>query len=189
MTIGIEIIILAVVVLAGIIFLSYFVYVFNELIRLRRNIDKAWANIDVILKQRHDELPKLIETCKGYMKYEKSVLEELTNLRSRWMTASTQAEKAKISDMISSGIKSLFAVAENYPQLKANENFLQLQARITGLENELADRREFYNESVNNYNIRIQSIPDMFIAKMLGYRPLELFKAMEEERKDVEVKF
>jgi LemA protein len=105
------------------------------------------------------------------------------------MTASTQAEKAKISDMISSGIKSLFAVAENYPQLKADENFLQLQARITGLENELADRREFYNESVNNYNIRIQSIPEMFIAKMLGYRPLELFKATEEERKDVEVKF
>ncbi|MCS7105695.1 MAG: LemA family protein, partial [Candidatus Aenigmarchaeota archaeon] len=131
---------------------------------LRRNIDKAWANVEVLLKQRNDELPKLVEVCKGYMKYEKSVLEEITNLRTRWMEASTKAERIKISEQISSALKTLFAVVENYPKLRANENFLQLQTRISGLENELADRREFYNECVNNYNIRIQSIPDKFIA-------------------------
>ncbi|MEM7822154.1 MAG: LemA family protein [Candidatus Aenigmatarchaeota archaeon] len=168
---------------------AYFVIVYNSLVRLRNNINKAWSNIDVILKQRHDEIPKLVEACKGYMKYEREVLEKITELRTRWASATTITEKAKISDAISSTLKTLFAVAENYPQLKANENFLQLQSRITGLENELADRREFYNDSVNNYNIRIQSIPDKFIASLLGYKPIELFKATEEERKDVEIKF
>lgn len=179
-------IVVALILVAG---FAYFIIVYNSLVRLRNNINKAWSNIDVILKQRHDELPKLIETCKGYMKYEREVLERITDLRTRWASATTMAEKAKISDAISGALKTLFAVAENYPQLKANESFLQLQQRITGLENELADRREFYNESVNNYNIRIQSIPDKFIANMLGYKPMELFKATEEERKDVEIKF
>lgn len=179
-------------IVAGLIAVSgvlYFVIVYNSLVRLRNNINKAWSNIDVILKQRHDELPKLVETCKGYMKHEREVLERITELRTRWASATTMGERAKISDAISSALKTLFAVVENYPQLKANENFLQLQARISGLENELADRREFYNDSVNNYNIRIQSIPDKFIANMLGYKPMELFKAIEEERKDVEIKF
>jgi LemA protein len=178
-----------ILLLFAIVVVFYFISVYNSLIRLRNNIDKAWSNIDVILKQRHDELPKLVETCKGYMRHEREVLEKITELRTSWANAKTMAEKAKISDAISGTLKTLFAVAENYPQLKANENFLQLQARITGLENELADRREFYNDSVNNYNIRIQSIPDKFIANMLNLKPIELFKATEEERKDVEIKF
>jgi LemA protein len=187
--IGLGIILAVAIALVVIGVVAYFVSIYNGLIRLRRNIDKSWANIDVILKQRHDELPKLIETCKGYMKYEKTVLNSLTELRSRWMSAKTMSEKARISDAISGALKSLFAVAENYPTLKANENFLQLQSRISGLENELADRREFYNDSVTSYNIRIKSIPDVFVANMLKYQPMELFKATEEERKDVEIKF
>ncbi|MEM5835157.1 MAG: LemA family protein [Candidatus Aenigmatarchaeota archaeon] len=189
MEMNLEIILGIVITLIIISIVIWFVTIYNSLIRLRNNINKAWSNIDVILKQRNDELPKLLETCKGYMKYEKELLEKLTELRTRWNLSNTLKEKAKISDEISTALKTLFAVAENYPDLKANKNFLQLQERISGLENELADRREFYNDSVNNYNIRIQSIPDKFIARILGYKPIDLFKATEEEKKDVEIKF
>jgi len=186
---GIYLIILAAFVFVVVAVVVYFVSIFNGLVRLSRNIDKAWANIDVILKQRNDELAKLIEVCKGYMNYEKSVLSNLTELRSGWMKATTLSDKANISNMISDSLKSLFAVAENYPNLKANENFLQLQNRISGLESELADRREFYNDSVTNYNIRIKSIPDMWVAGMMHYQPVDLFKVAEEDKKDVEIKF
>ncbi len=189
MAFGIYLIIITVLVFAVVAIVVYFVSIFNGLVRLNRDIDKSWANIDVILKQRHDELPKLIEVCKGYMNYEKTVLRNLTELRSGWMKAETQSNKANISNMISDALKSLFAVAENYPNLKANEDFLQLQSRISGLESELADRREFYNDSVTNYNIRIKSIPDMWVASMMHYQPVDLFKVAEEDKKDVEIKF
>lgn len=188
MILGIEIILGVIIALVLIAIIGYVIVVFNNLIRLRRNIDKAWANVEVVLKQRHDELPKLVEVCKGYMKHEKGVLEEITKLRSKWAEASTKGERIKISNKISSVLKTLFAVVENYPKLRANENFLQLQARISGLENELADRREFYNECVNTYNIKIQSIPDRFVAEIFKFKPVELFKATEEEKKDVEIK-
>jgi LemA protein len=126
---------------------------------------------------------------KGYARFERKVLTEVVKARTAFMSAKTLPERAKASDMISGALKSLFAVAENYPQLKANENFKQLQDRISGIENEIADRREFYNDSVNTYNIRIQQIPDRFIAGMLGYKPEELFKAAEEDKKDVKVDF
>ncbi|MCX9026361.1 MAG: LemA family protein [Candidatus Methanoperedens sp.] len=186
---GIYLIILAALVFVVVAVVVYFVSIYNGLVRLSRNIDKSWANIDVILKQRNDELAKLIEVCKGYMNYEKSVLSNLTELRSGWMKATTVSDKANISNMISDSLKSLFAVAENYPNLKANENFLQLQNRISGLESELADRREFYNDSVTIYNIRIKSIPDMWIAGKMHYQPVDLFKVAEEDKKDVEIKF
>jgi LemA protein len=189
MAIGILLIAATVIGLAAVAVIIYFVSIFNGLIRLRRNIDKSWANIDVILKQRHDELPKLIEVCKGYMNYEKTVLKSLTELRSKWMSATTLSDKAEISGQISEALKSLFAVAESYPNLKANENFLQLQNRISGLENELADRREFYNDSVTSFNTRIQSIPDMWVAGMMHYSSIDLFKVAEAEKKDVEIKF
>jgi LemA protein len=189
MAFGIELIIAVIVGLFGIGVLAYFVSIFNGLVRLRKNIDKSWANIDVLLKQRHDELPKLIEVCKGYMKYEKGILQQLTELRTQWMSVNTLSDKANVSNMISDALKSLFADAENYPNLKANESFLQLQNRISGLETELADRREFYNDSVTSYNTRIQSIPDMWVAGMLHYQSIDLFKVTEEEKKDVEIKF
>ncbi len=169
--------------------LGYFIIVYNSLIRLKNNIKKAWANIDVMLKQRAEELPKLIDSVKGYMKHEKSTLEELTKARTAFLSAKTMAQKAKADNVISGALKTIFAVAENYPNLKANENFIQLQNRISSLENELADRREFYNDSVNNYNIRIATIPDVFFARMLKYTSEEMFKASEAEKKDVKVKF
>lgn len=184
-----EIILITIAVLFLIGIAAYFIYVFNGLVRLKNNIKKSWANIDVLLKQRSDELPKLIESVKGYMKHERSLLENLTKARTQFLKAKTMGEKARSDNVISGALKTLFAVAENYPNLKANENFMQLQNRISGLENELADRREFYNDSVNTYNIRIQSFPDMFVARVLKYGNEEMFKVAEEDRKDVEVKF
>ena len=159
MAFGIYYILVIGILLAVMTIVTYFVSIYNGLVRLSRNIDKSLVNIDVILKQRHDELPKLIDVCKGYMNYEKTVLSDLTELRSGWMKATTLSDKANISNMISDGLKSLFAVAENYPNLEANENFLHIHKRISGLESELADRREFYNDSVTNYNIRIKFSP------------------------------
>jgi LemA protein len=181
--------ILGVVIILLLIFFGYFVGIYNGLIRLKNNLKKAWANIDVLLKQRHDELPKLIEVCKGYMTYEKGLLETITKARSIYQGAQSIQDKAQADNMISGALKTLFAVAENYPNLKANEDFMHLQTRISSLESEIADRREFYNESVNNYNIKIQSFPDVIIANMMGFGQEELFKVADEDKKDVEIKF
>jgi LemA protein len=151
-------------------------------------MDKAWANIDVLLKQRHDELPKLIETCKGYMQYEQKTLQMIVEARTAFLKATTVAEKAQADNLISGALKSLFAVSENYPDLKANNNFLQLQKRISELEERIADRREFFNDDVNTYNIRIQQLPDVFVARRLSLQRRDLFKVSEEDRRDVEVK-
>ena len=157
---------------------------------MRNNISKSWANIDVLLKQRSDELPKLVNSVKGYIKYEEKVLTKVTEARTKFLDAQTVQEKAKADNMITDALKSLFAVAENYPTLKANDSFLQLQKRISGLENELADRREFYNDSVNEYNIKIDSFPDMIVARMMGYtQPEEMFKVEESDKKDVDIEF
>lgn len=189
MAIGTGIIILVVLALVAIGLIGYIIGIFNNLVRLKNNIKKSWANIDVLLKQRTDELPKLINSVKGYMKHEKGLLTELTKARTSFLSAKTMSQKAAADNMITGALKSIFAVAENYPNLKANENFIQLQERISGLENELADRREFYNDSANTYNIRIQSIPDMFLARMLGYTAEEMFKVAEADKKDVKVEF
>ncbi len=190
MGLGLEIIILVAIGLVVLAFLGYFVIVYNSLVRLKNNIKKSWANIDVLLKQRTDELTKLIDTVKGYMKFEKNVLTDITKARTAIMRAETIPQKAKADGMLSSALKTLFAVAENYPKLEANTSFIQLQTRISGIENELADRREFYNDSVNEYNIRIQSFPDMIVAGMIGYnQPEVMFKVEEADRKDVKVNF
>ncbi len=189
MAIGIEIIILAVVGLAVAGLVSFAVSIFNGLVRLKNDVKKSWSNIDVLLKQRSDELPKLIESVKGYMKHEREVLTTLTEARTKFLNAKTMKERAEADSTISGALKTIFAVSENYPNLKANENFIQLQNRISGIENEIADRREFYNDSVNTYNIRIQSVPDTFVAKLLNYKPEEMFKAAEEDKGDVEVEF
>jgi len=182
---------LFVLVLVGIIavlLLFYCIAVFNGLIGLRNDIRKSWANIDVLLKQRSDELPNLIEAVKGYMKHEQSVLTTLTKLRTSVLQASSLGAKAKADDGISAALKTIFAVSENYPKLQANENFLKLQTRISELENQLADRREFYNDTVTNYNTRIQSFPDMAFAKLFSFQQETLFKATEQEKKVVPVK-
>ena len=175
--------------LAGIAILLYFVAIYNGLIRLSRNIDKAWSNIGVLLKQRHDEIPKLVKVCEGYMKYERETLEKITAARTACMNAKNVGESSKAEGELGKALKTLFAVAENYPELKANINFTQLQNRVSYLESQIADRREFFNDSVNNYNIRIHQIPDMWIAGALNMRDKELFKVGEEDKKDVDIKF
>jgi LemA protein len=185
---GVAILIGLVVILVVVGVFVYFITIYNSLVRLRNDIDKAWANIDVLLKQRHDELPKLIETCKGYMQYEQKTFQLITEARTAFMSANTVAEKAQADNLISGALKSLFAVAENYPELKANNNFMQLQIRISELEEKIADRREFFNDDVNTYNIRIQQLPDVFVAGMMSLQRKDLFKVTEEDRRDVEVK-
>ncbi|MCF8720869.1 LemA family protein [Nitrospina gracilis] len=167
--------------------IGYFIMIYNGLISLKENIKKSWANIDVILKQRYDEIPKLISVCESYAQFEKGMLDRLLKARERYVRADGVKEKSKASNQISEALRSVFALAENYPELKANENFMQLQNRISHLEETLADRREFFNDSVNNYNIRIQQIPDVFVAGMLNYRQEEMFEVAEEERRDVKV--
>jgi LemA protein len=179
-----------VLIIIGLILLTIVIallVIYNGLIRLKNNISKSWANIDVLLKQRSDEVPNLIATVKGYMEHERNTLEALTNARTEILQATTVSQKAASDNVISESLKTIFAVAESYPNLKANENFLKLQTRITALENSLADRREFYNDSVNIYNIRIHSIPDMIIARMLKYTNEQLFKAAEEDKAVVRV--
>ena len=166
----------------------YFVTIYNSLVRLRNDINKSWSNIDVLLKQRHDELPKLIETCKGYMQYEQKTFQMIAEARTAFMHAGSVAQKAQADNMISGALKSLFAVSENYPELKANNSFLQLQKRISEIEERIADRREFFNDTTNTFNIRIEQLPDVFIAKMMHLQPRELFKVTDEDRGDVEMK-
>ena len=167
----------------------YVVMIFNGLITLKNDVAKAWANIDILLKQRHDELPNLVEVCKGYMNHERDTLERVTQARSQYQQAVSVDQKALAEQSTSSALRSLFAVAENYPQLKANENFLKLQNRITELENEIADRREFYNDSVNTFNIRIQQVPDTFIAAFMNLRPQSMFKVEDTDKANVQMSF
>jgi LemA protein len=169
-----------------ILFASFFI-IYNNFVRLKNNISKSLANIDVLLKQRSNEIPNLVKIVQGYMKHEKEVLESLTKARSYLLKSNTLSEKAAADNAITELVKSIFAIAENYPDLKAGENFLKLQKRITGLENELADRREFYNDGVTIYNIRIQSIPDLAVAKLMHLKQIDLFKANEEDKKYVNV--
>jgi LemA protein len=167
----------------------YTVILYNGLVRLRNENDRAWANIDVLLKQRHDEIPNLVETVKGYMQYEQQTLLAVTQARAASMNAASIGQKAVADLKMNSALRGLFAVAENYPQLKANENFLKLQNRITELEERIADRREFFNDDVNTYNTRIGQIPDVFLASFLTLKPRAFFKVSDEDRKLVEVSF
>lgn len=177
------------VILVVVVIVGWLVGIYNSLVRLKNNIKKAWSNIDVLLKQRHDELNKLMNSVKGYMKHEEGVLTKVTQARTAFMNAKSVGDKAKADNMMTSTLKSLFAVAENYPELKADRSFAQFQERISEIENQIADRREFYNDSVNTFNIRIEQIPDMFVARMLGYTGKELFQVDESDRADVEVQF
>jgi LemA protein len=178
--------VLAIIVIAVI---MYFVGLYNSLVRFKNNIDRSFSDIDVLLKQRHDELPKLIETCKGYMQYEQKTLQAVTEARTAFMRATTPAQKAQADNMVSGALKTLFAVAEKYPDLKANTNFLQLQGRITELETKIAAQRSAYNEDVNAFNIRIAQIPANFVAGLMGLQPHALFQVAEADREDVKVSF
>jgi LemA protein len=175
------IVIIAVVVL-------FIVYIYNSLIKLRVRVKNAWAQIDVQLKRRYDLIPNLVSAVKGYMKHEKGVLEAVTKARTSLMSGSTK-EKAKASNQITDALKSIFAVAENYPNLKANENFMQLQEELSGTESKIAYARQFFNDSVMAFNEAIQVFPKNIFAKMFGFHQEEFFGAEEKEKKNVKVEF
>lgn len=185
---GINIIVDVGVLLAIAGFFIYAVILYNELIRLRNDSDRAWANIDVLLKQRHDEIPNLVEAVKGYMQHERQTLEAVTQARTASLDAATMAQKAHADFLVSNALHGLFAVAENYPQLRASDNFLRLQNRISELEEKIADRREFFNDDVNTYNTRIRQLPEVFLASFMNLKPRELFKVSDADRQRVEVK-
>lgn len=167
--------------------LLYLIIIYNGLVRLRNDSNRAWANIDVLLKQRHDEIPNLVETVKGYLQHERQTLVAVTQARAASISAASIGQKAQANLMLTGALRGLFAVAENYPQLKANENFLRLQNRISELEERIADRREFFNDDVNAYNTRIRQVPEVFLANLMALKPRELFTVSEEDRKLVEV--
>ena len=169
----------------------YGVTIYNGLVTLRENVKKAFANIDVLLRQRHDEIPKLVETCKQYLGYEQETLENVMQARARVSRAQADGDigaLGKAEGSLRMGLGNLFAVAEQYPELKANESFQHLQARISSLEESIADRREFYNESVNQNNIRIAHFPDLLIANAFNFGASELLEFTDEETADVNVK-
>lgn len=168
---------------------GYLVMLYNGLIAVKNNVDKAWANIDVLLKQRHDELPNLMEVCKGYMKYEGDTFERVTKARNMYAQAQTVDQKVEAGAAVSGALGRLLATAENYPELKANNDFMQLQSRISELESQIADRREFYNDSVNVYNIRIQQMPDAMLAGPMNLHPHAMFQVAEEDKAPVKISF
>ena len=168
----------------------YCIITYNSLVSIKNNVAKAWANIDVLLKQRNDELPKLIDTCKAYMAHEAQTLEKVINARMGVDAARQTQDVAGVGraeSMLSKSIGGLYAVAENYPDLKADQTFINLQQRITGLENQIADRREFYNDSVNNNNVRIQQFPDLIVAKLFNFEQKDMLRFASEQLKDVDV--
>jgi LemA protein len=171
--------------------LFYGISLYNHLVNLKHAVAKAWANIDVLLKQRHDELPKLVEVCKQYKEFEQSTLQKVIEARSRVQAARESQDIGALGQaegMLRMGLGSIFAVAEAYPELKANEHFMQLQTRITGLENSIADRRELYNESVNIYNVGIEQFPAVLIANMFRYETKPLLEFSSSEKADVDMK-
>ena len=170
--------------------LVYAVVIYNSLVNVKHAVSQAWSNIDVLLKQRHEELPKLVETCKAYMKHERETLEQVMRARAAVANAREAGDVGRVGEaegMLRLGLGNLFAVAEAYPDLKANASFQHLQTRISGLENAIADRREFYNASVNINNVRIEQFPDVIVARLFNFRTAQLLEFEAEELVDVDV--
>ena len=162
---------------------------YNGLVTLKNRVDEAWSDIDVQLKRRYDLIPNLINTVKGYAAHEKEVFEKVTEARTMAMNAGSAAEKAGAENMLSGALKSLFAVAEAYPDLKANQNFLELQRELTDTEDKIQASRRFYNGNARDFNIKIEVFPTNMIAGMLHFTKRDFFEAGEGERENVKVEF
>lgn len=183
MNIGIIVLVVAVVlVVSGVV-------IYNGLIKLKNRVDEAWSDIDVQLKRRYDLIPNLVNAVKGYATHEKELFEKVTAARTAAMGAGTPAQKEQAENMLSGTLKSLFAVAENYPDLKANQNFLELQRELTDTEDKIQAARRFYNGNVRDFNTKIQVFPTNIFAGMLNFTKREFFAAEEGEKEVVEVKF
>jgi LemA protein len=183
------IIALVIIILLVVGVISVIVSAYNKLVMLRFNVDKSFANIDVLLKQRADEIPNLIKVVKEYQGYEAGVLEKLTEIRTRFLNATNANEKVELSNEMGKAMRNVFAVSENYPDLKATFSFTELQKRVSDLENAIADRREFFNESVNMYNIGIYEFPTVILSKLLGYKEKALLQVSQQEKEYNGVQF
>jgi LemA protein len=182
---------LAVSIFVAVVVLGYAIIIYNALVRVRNEVKLAWSNIDVLLVQRHEELPKLIEVCKGYMRHERETLESVARARTDVEGARSIGNVLSVSiaeGALRSGLSSLYAVAERYPDLKANDLFRNLQTRISALETAIADRREIYNDAVNAQNIRLEAFPDLLIARLFRFRPAAMLKFSASETNDVDLK-
>ena len=176
-----------IIVIAAIVFLLFALY--NSVIGAKMRVGEAFSQIDVQLKRRADLIPNLVETVKGYAKHEKEVFEEVTKARSALIGAKGVEEKAKANSELGNTLKSLFAVAEGYPNLRASENFSALQEELSDTENKIAYARQFYNTVVMDFNTKLATYPTVIFANMLGFKPAEFFAATDEEKKEVKVKF
>jgi len=168
-------------------FVVYGISLYNGLVAVKHQVEQAWSNIDVLLRQRHDELPKLIDVVKSYGAYERDVLEKVTTLRERPGAGAPDATRLAAEDQLSQAVVRIFATAEAYPDLKASATYLDLQKRISGLEEQIAHRREFYNAAVNLNNVRTEQFPDMLLAPMAGLKRAPLFAVTPEQTADIDV--
>lgn len=175
----------------AVVVVGYTIVIYNGLVRLKHAVAQAWSNIDVLLRQRHDELPKLVESCRQYMQFESETLTQVTEARSQADRARRDGDVAGVGgaeNLLRSGLGKIMATVEAYPELKANDSFRQLLDRISGLEDAIADRREFYNAAVNANNVRIEQFPDVLVARALGFGPADLLVFSEEMTADVDVR-
>ncbi len=177
-----DIVILVTLIILGLFICKYFIDTYNRLVMLNFNTDKAFANIDVILMQRADEIPNLVKVLNKHIEYEKTTLKRLTQLRVSCQNTKDQAEKVAIHNDMTSLLGNVLAVAENYPELRSSESFLALQNRVSKLEDIISDRREFFNESINLFNIGIHQFPDLFLAKIMNYKAKSLLVVSEQEK-------
>jgi LemA protein len=179
-----------IIIILIVIIAAWLIAVYNSLIKSRNRVEEAWSDIDVQLKRRYDLIPNLIETVKGYAAHERETFEKVTEARTQAMGAQTIEEKTQAENMLSETLKSLFAVAENYPDLKASQNFLKLQDELTDTENKIQAARRFYNGNVRDFNTKIQIFPNNLIAGMLGFKKYDFFEVETEQEKEApKVKF
>jgi LemA protein len=169
--------------------IGYFLSLYNGLVETKNNVGRSWANVDVLLKQRHDEIPKLVKTCEAYMQHERAVFDKLSEARATVQSAKSVAQRAEAEGQVGRALGGILAVAENYPDLKADQGFRSLQQRISELENQIADRREFYNDVVTLFNTRLEQIPDSWVAQGMNLTPAELYKVTEQDREDPRIEF
>lgn len=183
MTLGIILAIVAIIVIA-------FIAIYNKLVTARQRVKNGWGQIDVQLQRRFDLIPNLVDTVKGYMAHESSVLEKVTELRTSWANAKTVAEKMEISNQLSDTLKTIMAVSENYPDLKANQNFMSLQEELTNTENKISYSRQFYNDTVTRYNTMVETFPSNLVASMFHFEAEKLFEVDNPSaRQNVKVDF
>jgi len=168
---------------------GYFLSLYNGFVEMKNNIGRSWANVDVLLKQRHDELPKLVKTCEAYMQHERAIFDKLSEARGALANAKSVAQRAEAESLLGRALGGVFAVAESYPDLKADQGFRSLQQRISEIENQIADRREFYNDVVTLYNTRLEQIPDSWVAQGMNLESAELFKITDRDREDPVIEF